>query len=78
MFNEKLNRKIKKHEKAPEGKEESDAFDVDIDSRFIIYCCGDEIVIQSVRVPEPIQKFLKPRYQQAELKENPARIASLR
>ena len=78
VFNEKLSRKVKKYEKAPEGKEDSDAFDVEVDGRFIIYSCGDELVIQSVRVHEPILKYLKPRYQQAELKENPARIASLR
>ena len=62
VFNEKLSRKVKKYEKAPEGKEDSDAFDVEVDGRFIIYSCGDELVIQSVRVHEPILKYLKPRY----------------
>ncbi len=62
IFNEKITRKVRKQEVKDEN---SDAFDVDVDGKFIIYTAGEELIVQSVRIPEVVQKYLKPRYKEA-------------
>lgn len=44
IFHERMTRKVSKAEKPKPGQEESDACDVDLEGRVLIYCCGDELV----------------------------------
>lgn len=38
----------------------------------------DDLVLWSIKIPEPLHKHIKPRYNLAQFKENPAKIASQR
>ena len=57
---------------------ESDIFDVDPSCQVLIYSQADDLLLWSISVPEPLKKHLKPRYNLAQFKENPAKIASQR
>ena len=79
IFGERFLRKVRKQETALRvGTEESDAFDVDLDGRVLIYCSGEELVLQTLRIPDPLHKHIRPRYNLALHKENPAKISSQR
>jgi hypothetical protein len=57
-----MSRKVKKEESSKGTYDDSDAFDVDLEGRVLIYPCGDSLVFQSIKVPETIQKYIRPRY----------------
>ena len=57
---------------------EFDVFDVDPSCQVLIYSQADDLLLWSISVPEPLKKHLKPRYNLAQFKENPAKIASQR
>jgi len=71
IFGERWLRKVKKQEKP----EDPDIFDVDLDGKVLAYICGEEILLQSLRIPDPLHKHIRPRYNLALHKENPAKIA---
>lgn len=71
IFGERWLRKVKKQEKT----EDPDIFDVDLDGKVLAYICGEEILLQSLRIPDPLHKHIRPRYNLALHKENPAKIA---
>lgn len=76
IFGERFLRKVKKQDKEGGGADYPDVFDVDIDGRVLIYAFGmEEIVLQSVKIPDPLHKHLRPRYNLALHKENPAKIS---
>lgn len=76
MFGEHYLRKVKKAEKAIIGEDtQSDAFDVDLEGRVLIYSSGDELLFQVLKIPDPLHKHIRPRYNLALHKENPAKIA---
>ena len=76
IFGERYSRKIKKQETKPD---DSDAFDIDIDGKVLIYVSGgNELILQSLKIPDPILAHIKPRYNLAMHKENPAKIAAQR
>lgn len=53
VFYEKMCRKVNKIEKPVKaGTDDSDAFDVDLEGRVLIYPCGDKLVFQSIKIPE--------------------------
>ena len=53
VFYEKMCRKVNKIEKPVKaGTDDSDAFDVDLEGRVLIYPCGDQLVFQSIKIPE--------------------------
>ena len=73
IFAERNVRRVKK-----EG-EEADAFDVDQEGRVVAYSNDQgEIVMQSLRIPDSLHKHIRPRYNLALHKENPAKIAQQR
>jgi hypothetical protein len=51
---------------------------VDLDGKVLAYVCGDELLLQSLRIPDPLHKHIRPRYNLALHKENPAKIAQQR
>jgi hypothetical protein len=71
IFGERWLRKVKKLEKP----EDPDIFDVDLDGKVLAYISGEEILLQSLRIPDPLHKHIRPRYNLALHKENPAKIA---
>ena len=76
VFGERYLRKVKKSEKPGLGDEsQSEAFDVDLEGRVLIYSSGDELVFQVLKIPDPLHKHIRPRYNLALHKENPAKIA---
>ena len=60
---------MKKQEK---NEDQSDAFDVNLDSKVLIYTSGNELVFQVLKIPDPLHKHIRPRYNLALHKENPA------
>jgi hypothetical protein len=44
------------------SQEDSDAFDVDNDTKVLVYASGDELIFHSLKVHEAIQKQLRYRY----------------
>jgi len=48
---------------------------MDLDGKVLAYICGEEILLQSLRIPDPLHKHIRPRYNLALHKENPAKIA---
>jgi hypothetical protein len=76
VFGEKWLRKVKKQERS--SGEDPDVFDVDLDGKVLAYIYGDEILLQSLRIPDPMHKHIRPRYNLALHKENPAKIAQQR
>jgi hypothetical protein len=77
IFGERIVRRVKKIEK--EGADLPDVFDVDIDGKVLIYSFGsEEIILQSIKIPDPLHKHLRPRYNLALHKENPAKISQQR
>lgn len=76
VFERRVLRKVHKQESLlVKYGEDSDAFAVDIDAKVLVYACGEDLVLQSLRIPDPIHKHIKPRYNLALHKENPAKIA---
>lgn len=80
IFGEHFTRKIVKQESmlARAPGEDSDAFDVDMDARVVVYVSGEDLVFQTLRIPDPLLKHIRPRYNLALHKENPAKIAQQR
>jgi hypothetical protein len=76
VFGEKWLRKVKKQERS--SGEDPDVFDVDLDGKVLAYIYADEILLQSLRIPDPMHKHIRPRYNLALHKENPAKIAQQR
>jgi hypothetical protein len=71
IFTSKFLRKFKKIEKL----EDSDAFDVDGDLKYVVYALGNEIVFHSCKIPDSLQKYIRFKYKSSDLKENPAKIS---
>jgi hypothetical protein len=44
----------------------------------LVYVSGEDLILQTLRIPDPLHKHLRPRYNLALHKENPAMIASQR
>ena len=75
VFQEKPIRKFKKLDLAnAKIADDSDAFDIDPEARFVIYSSGPLIYFKSITVPDVLMKYLKPRYRKADYKENPAKV----
>lgn len=75
VFLEKPIRKFKKLDLANANwTDDSDAFDIDPDAKFVIYSSGPDIYIKCVNIPEQLIKYLRPRYRKADYKENPAKV----
>jgi hypothetical protein len=72
IFGEYYQRKLDK------GSSGDLAFDIDLDGRVLIYSIGSELILHSLKIPDPLHKHLRPRYNLALHKENPAKIASQR
>jgi hypothetical protein len=72
IFGERYLRKVRKQEKV---EDLSDAFDIDLEGRVLIYSSGEELVFQTLKIPDPLHKHIRPRYNLALHKENPAKIA---
>lgn len=77
IFTERCQRKIFKQEsmltRAP--GEDSDAFEIDADGKVLIYVSGEDLVLQYLKIADPLHKHIRPRYNLALHKENPAKIA---
>ena len=55
IFNDKMIRKIRKLERPlRQGQDESDAFDIDLEGKVIIYASGDELLFKLVKIPDAI------------------------
>ena len=70
-----LEQAVRKFKKVDMGvSEDSDAFDIDPEAKFVIYSSGSNLYVKSISVPDILMKHLKPKYRKADYKENPAKV----
>lgn len=58
--------------------EEFEPFDIDYKANVLVYAFEDQLIFQSIRMPDLIQRHMAPKIQMAENKYSPARIQEVK